>query len=87
MKRKTFKELTGVIIIIAFSIIGIFTLNEYINYQIKITDINKSISANNFDQAEKSIENSDLKFKDINMLNEKIKEGKESQYLKWILKE
>lgn len=82
MKRKTFKELTGVIIIIAFSIIGIFTLNEYINYQIKITDINKSISANNFDQAEKSIENSDLKFKDINMLNEKIKEGKESQYLK-----
>ncbi|MBK5241433.1 hypothetical protein [Clostridium sp.] len=80
MKTKFIKELTVVIIIITLSIIGIFTLNEYINYQLKINDINKFILAENFDEAEKSIRTSGLKFKDIDMLKEKIKQVRETQY-------
>lgn len=79
MKRKIIKDLSVLIIIITLSITGIFKLNEIINYQLKITDINKFIVAGNFEQAEKSISNSDLKFKDIDILNEKIKKGKEKQ--------
>ena len=76
------KEITVVMIIILLSIAGIFKLNEIINYQLKITDINKFIVTGNFDDAEKSISSSNLKFKDINMLKEKIRYVKETQNVK-----
>lgn len=79
MKTKNFKEITIVIIIIVISIVGISKLNETINYQIRVTNINKIISAKNFDEAEISIKNSSLKIKDIDILHEKIKEEKEIQ--------
>ncbi|MEK6264782.1 MAG: hypothetical protein N2B06_08460 [Clostridium sp.] len=82
MKRIVIKELTVVIIIITISIIGILKLNETIDYQIKITNINKFIVTQDYDGAEKSIRAGDLKFKDIGILQEKIKEGKEAQNMK-----
>lgn len=82
MKRIVIKELSVVIIIITISIIGILKLNQTIDYQIRITDINKSIVTQDYDQAEKSIRAGDLKFKDIGILQQKIKEGKEAQNTK-----
>lgn len=82
MKRIVIKELSVVIIIITISIIGILKLNETIDYQIRITNINKCIVTQDYDQAEKSIRSGDLKFKDIDILKEKIKEGKESENVK-----
>lgn len=79
MKRIVIKELSVVIIIITISIIGILKLNETIDYQIRITNINKFIVTENFDQAEKSIRSGALKFKDIGILKEKIRLGKENQ--------
>ena len=82
MKRIVIKDLSVVIIIITISIIGILKLNETIDYQIRITNINKFIVTQDYDRAEKSIRSGDLKFKDIGILQEKIKEGKESQNIK-----
>ncbi|MCJ7688112.1 MAG: hypothetical protein MUO60_02110 [Clostridiaceae bacterium] len=82
MKKVIIKELSVLIIIITLSIIGILKLNDIINYQIKINNINNYIIAKNFDEAEINIKYSGLKFKDKNILKEKIKEGKESQYVK-----
>ena len=82
LKRIVIKELSVVIIIITISIIGILKLNQTIDYQIRITDINKSIVTQDYDQAEKSIRAGDLKFKDIGILQQKIKEGKEEQNTK-----
>ena len=82
MKRIVIKELSVVIIIITISIIGILKLNETIDYQIRLTNINKFIVTRDYDQAEKSIRAGDLKFKDISILQEKIKEGKEAQNMK-----
>jgi hypothetical protein len=82
LKRIVIKELSVVIIIITISIIGILKLNETIDYQIRLTNINKFIVTRDYDQAEKSIRAGDLKFKDISILQEKIKEGKEAQNMK-----
>ncbi len=79
MKIKIIKESTIAIIIIVLSIAGIFKLNEIINYQLLITDINKIIVSEDFSNAEKTIKNSSLKVKDIDMLKEKIREGKAVQ--------
>ena len=79
MKTKNIKEIAVAIIIIVISIVGIGKLNETINYQIKVTNINKIISAKHFDEAQENITNSSLKIKDIDMLQEKITKEKEIQ--------
>lgn len=82
MKSENIKEITIVIIIIVLSIIGIFRLNEIINYQINVSTINRNIVSQNFDEAEKSIKSSNLKVKDIDILKEKVRKGKEIENAK-----
>ena len=82
MKSENIKEITIVIIIIVLSITGIFRLNEIINYQINVTTINRNIVSQNFDEAEKNIKSSNLKVKDIDILKEKVRKGKEIENAK-----
>jgi hypothetical protein len=82
LKSENIKEITIVIIIIVLSITGILRLNEIINYQIDVTTINRNIVSQNFDEAEKNIKSSNLKVKDIDLLKEKVRKGKEIENAK-----